>query len=653
MEQTLRIIQIEDSLDDAELILRELRREGYQIESLRVDTPAALADALSSETWDLVLSDHEIPGFGGMAALRLVLSLGIDIPFIVVSGAIGEDVAVAAMKAGAHDYVFKGNLARLGPAIERELKEFRIREKERAAASSLQDAEQQQIALFEHSPLPTWVEDFSTVKHLWETYRSAGVKDLDVFLLEHPEEVRRCIDAVKIVEVNQRSLDFFGCDKKADFPLVASSLFMEASFSVLRDKLVALERGDMTFAGELALQNLQGETKFVSLSLSVCPNSELSRVLISFSDITHRVVAEESLRNARTSLEIAQRIAHIGSWEWDLSHQQTSWSPQLFRMFGLDPSLPAPDYENFVENMVHPEDKARLLATTQKVIVNKDSMNIEYGILRQDGETRYVQAMLEPVPGDALRLRGTVQDITEKRRLEKLLKGMERLSVKGQMAAYIAHEINNPLAGIKSAFTLIKGAVPKDNPHYAYVGLIDREIDRIAGIISTMYHIYRPEANAAEQVCLREAFQDVIQLLTPMCRAHEVSIRLDLHDPRYRAHMNPGLLRQVIFNLTQNAIEASPPQSVVSIMATADSGTVHITVEDKGSGIPPELEERIFEPGFTTKHDTGMSGLGLGLSACRNIVEAAGGSLNFCSNACGVGTQFRVCLPRHSAQGDG
>jgi signal transduction histidine kinase/FixJ family two-component response regulator len=127
MNRPLRVLQIEDSVDDALLLLRELRRGGFAPVCERVETAETMTSALADREWDLVISDYSMPYFSGLAALELLKKSGLDIPFIVVSGTIGEDLAVAAMKAGAHDYMMKGNLQRLAPSIERELREAESR----------------------------------------------------------------------------------------------------------------------------------------------------------------------------------------------------------------------------------------------------------------------------------------------------------------------------------------------------------------------------------------------------------------------------------------------------------------------------------------------------------------------------------------------
>lgn len=133
MSLPLRVLIVEDSSDDTALLLRELRRGGFEPTCQRVDTAAAMSGALDAEPWDIIISDYVMPQFSGTAALALMKERGLDLPFIIISGAISEDIAVAAMKAGAHDYVFKGNLTRLVPAIERELREAEVRRSERRA----------------------------------------------------------------------------------------------------------------------------------------------------------------------------------------------------------------------------------------------------------------------------------------------------------------------------------------------------------------------------------------------------------------------------------------------------------------------------------------------------------------------------------------
>src|ERR671914_2572866 len=152
MSVALKVLLVEDSEDDALLLVRMFRRGGYDPAWERVDTAAAMEAALDGHSWDLVISDHSMPAFSSAAALGLLRRKGfVDLPFIIVSGQIGEDAAVAAMKAGAHDYLMKDNLARLNTAIERELREAQSRRERRKAEEERRKAEEKYRSIFENA----------------------------------------------------------------------------------------------------------------------------------------------------------------------------------------------------------------------------------------------------------------------------------------------------------------------------------------------------------------------------------------------------------------------------------------------------------------------------------------------------------------------
>ena len=151
MVKSLRVLVVEDSEDDVDLLVRELRRSGYDPVYERVESAEAMQTALDQQSWDLVVADYTMPRFNALAALALLKESGLDVPFIIISGTIGEERAVAAMKAGAHDYLTKGHLARLAPVVERELREARVRQEHRQAEEALRDRERYFRALIENT----------------------------------------------------------------------------------------------------------------------------------------------------------------------------------------------------------------------------------------------------------------------------------------------------------------------------------------------------------------------------------------------------------------------------------------------------------------------------------------------------------------------
>jgi PAS domain S-box-containing protein len=149
----LKLLLVEDSENDAALLVRLLSKAGYEVQSERVDTAAAMQNALEKQAWDVVISDYSMPQFSAKAALEILQKTGQDVPFIVVSGTMGEETAVAMLKAGAYDYVMKDRLSRLAPAVERELKEAEIRREQRDAEQSLRESEARFSTVFRSSPV--------------------------------------------------------------------------------------------------------------------------------------------------------------------------------------------------------------------------------------------------------------------------------------------------------------------------------------------------------------------------------------------------------------------------------------------------------------------------------------------------------------------
>ncbi len=154
MSEPLRVLIVEDSEEEALLMLLQLQRGGYEPAYERVDTPESMDAALRREAWDIVLSDFSMPRFSGWAALKLFKEAGLNIPFIMVSGKIGEDTAIDAMKAGAHDYIMKDNLQRLIPSVKRELREAESRRQRYKAEQALRQSESRFSTVFHHSPMP-------------------------------------------------------------------------------------------------------------------------------------------------------------------------------------------------------------------------------------------------------------------------------------------------------------------------------------------------------------------------------------------------------------------------------------------------------------------------------------------------------------------
>jgi len=211
------------------------------------------------------------------------------------------------------------------------------------------------------------------------------------------------------------------------------------------------------------------------------------------------------------------------------------------------------------------------------------------------------------------------------------------------MAAQIAHEINNPLAGIKNSFLLIKDVVPEDHPYYPYAERIEKEITRIAKIVRQMFDLYRQDKKSTHEFILEESIYDVVYLLEPACNERKVTVSIKSNKPKIKVLLPEGSVRQVMFNIVKNAIEASPKDSKVEINIQSSDNLINIYVKDTGHGISKRDQEKVFEPFYSKKKGGKLKGMGLGLSISKGITDALNGILDFESSS--KGTVFRIGFP--------
>ena len=261
MNRPLRVLIVEDLEDDAELLLNELERGGYEPVHERVDTAAAMNAALDKQDWDIVIADYSMPNFSAPAALTLLKDKGLDLPFIIVSGNIGEDVAVAMMKAGASDYLMKGKLARLIPAVERELREAVERCKRREAEQALRENEENFRLLIENALDIIAVLDTDGTVY----YNSPSVEKV---LGYKPEELV--------------SKNFYNFNHPEDVTEVVDTLNQ------------AVKKTDITLSIEFKFLHQNGSWQILeAICKNFIPQSGIARVVVNCRDITERKRAEE------------------------------------------------------------------------------------------------------------------------------------------------------------------------------------------------------------------------------------------------------------------------------------------------------------------------------------------------------------------------
>ena len=275
-----------------------------------------------------------------------------------------------------------------------------------------------------------------------------------------------------------------------------------------------------------------------------------------------------------------------------------------------------------------------------------ETVHYEEEVVVQDRRLT-VDFSIKPVcdaEGQVVQLLAEGRDVTERRRAQDALREMDTLSTMGRLAARVAHEINNPLAGVQSSFLLIKDAIPATHPYFSYVGAIEREIARMASITRQLYETYRPESDGMIDASVTTVVGDVVAMLEQVNRQSDITIEVDTGGAPGVVRVPAGVLRQAVYTLVQNAVEASPPGGVVSVKAWQQDGSFALSVTDEGPGVPPDSRRRIFDPFFTTKSRLATGGMGLGLALVHRSVTGMGGTVEVEDAATG-GARFVVRLP--------
>jgi two-component system, cell cycle sensor histidine kinase and response regulator CckA len=323
MKPPLHVLIVEDSEDDMLLILRELRQGGYTLDYLRVDTATAMQAALEQQPWDIVIADYSLPAFSGSEALKLMQNQGLDLPFIIVSGTIGEDTAVDAMKAGAHDFLSKGKLARLVPAVERELREAEERRKRHIAEHALQEA---------NDVLRNYADELEGLYN----HAPCGYHSLDkegIFIRMNDTELKM---------LGYTRDELLGKMKFSELLTVESLHTFQANLPLFQ------KQGWMR---NLEFQMIRKDDSILPVSLSAtvvydkAGNYLLSRSVVI--DISDRKRAEEELRDLEAQFLRAQRMESLGTLASGIAHDFNNILTPILAAAQLIPlKLPNLDRQN-------------------------------------------------------------------------------------------------------------------------------------------------------------------------------------------------------------------------------------------------------------------------------------------------------------------
>jgi len=499
MMNLLRVLHVEDQERDVTLITRHLSRADYEVISDRVDSPATMRTALETRDWDVILCDYSMPHFNALAALALMKEMNRDIPFIIISGTVGETVAVEAMRSGAHDYLMKGNLARLVPAIEREMSEAQNRRARRHGEEQLRlqsaalQAAANAILITERTGKIIWVNPAFT---LTTGYSFEDVRGKNPRLLKSGKQ----------------------------------------------DEAFYHQMWETILSGQVWHNTIINRRKDGTLNqedLTITPIRDTTGA------ITHFVGINQDIT------ELAQALSEV-------------------------------------------QTKSEELAT-----------------------------------------------------MTQQLWQASKLATMGELAASIAHELNNPLATISLHAEVLVDPLAPDDPNRRSLQVIEQEVERMASLVSNLLLFSRRSHQQISTINIAEELQSSLGFINYHLRSHKINVTTDFANDLPSLPADRQQLRQVFLNLLTNASDAMPDGGNLTVRArrgSLETGIPALVIEftDSGFGIEPEHLPKLWEPFFTTKPEG--KGTGLGLPICRRTVEEHRGTIDIESEP-GKGTTVRIILP--------
>jgi PAS domain S-box-containing protein len=619
------ILLLEDNARDVDLLRARLHDERFECELVVVRKQAEFEAALAQDRFDLILSDYNLPDYDGLSALKFAHHSRPEIPFIFLSGTLGEERAVESLQHGAADYIVKTRPQRLVPALRRGLQQSAEHQLRLAVEASLKEADENLRMLATSAPGVLWMStpDMSQILYVSPTYETLWGRSV-ASAYANPQSFTDAVHPEDREHLRQRWACADGERFQAEYRIVrpdGSVRWIYDQGGLLRDAAGKAIR----FGGFAA-------------------------------DITGRKRAEEALRETREELQTIYDSVPLPIIGFDTEGQVVSWSKGAESLFGWSEA----EAVGSLCLTVDPSDREDFLQMVRRVSAGETIGHLIRSRRKKNGDLVQVSIACAPMRlnrggGKAAGALVILADVTMRLQAEKQALRSQRLESIGTLAGGVAHDLNNVLAPIMMSLELLKLKLP-DVEDQDLLTTMDKSCRRGADLIKQVLGFARGVEGQRIPVDLGHLLRD---LLTVMRDTFPKNIDVRCHTPagRWSVTGDPTQLHQVLLNLCVNARDAMPQGGTLAI--TLDNVTIDDTyagmnpdsqpgaylalqVADTGTGIPRDIQERIFEPFFTTK-EIGK-GTGLGLSTTMAIVKSHGGFINLYSEE-GKGTKFKVYLP--------
>jgi two-component system cell cycle sensor histidine kinase/response regulator CckA len=623
----LRLLIVDDDPDDLQLCIRNLEKSDLDFEAIAAGTREDFVRELRSQSIDIVLTDYRMKGWTGIDALAIVREIQPHTPLILLSGTLGDELAVECIKSGVTDYILKHQMARLPVAIRRAQEEKMLRDAEVTAVRALKESEERYRVLVENAPEAIVVLDGMTGKFV-----DCNENALRLFGLSR-------------VELLQRSPGDLSPPRQPDGQLSAAAARRNLGLAVLGERP----------SFEWLHCNARGEEIPCEVHFVLLPSEERCLIRGSIVNISERERAEAALRQSEARYRGLVNNSTYGIYWVSAEGKLLDANPALARMLGYDSVAELLAIGHSRQLYADPADGDKILA--DYLSAGRVHATVEW--TRKD---------LKPI---TVRLNGwqaadselgksyievIVEDVTERIALEKQLVQAQKFEAIGQLAGGIAHDFNNMIGAILGWADMGVEETDAAPRLRRYFDKVRQQAGRAAALTRQLLAFARRQILEPRNIDLNLTAIETLSLLEKVIGSN-IDIKANLAPDLAVVRADPVQVEQVLMNLCINARDAMPDGGSLTVetlnvsldeefcvlQPLARPGPyIMLTVTDTGTGMDAATLDRVFEPFFTTK-EMGK-GTGLGLATVYGIVRQHGGFVQVFSQQ-GAGSTFRVYLP--------
>lgn len=643
MRRPLRVLHLEDNPRDAEIVRHRLEADGLSCTILVVQAKDTFEAALRDDDYDLVISDYNLPGYDGEAALKHAQATRPDLPVILISGTVVEEQAVHCLHIGATDYLLKDRLERLVPAVQRAIREAEARSECKRVDAALALSESRKAAILD------------SVLDCIVTMDSNGI------MIECNDATVRTFGYTKAEAVGRPLADLIVPPRFRERHRAGLARYVATGEGSLIGKLVeivAMRSDGSELPVELTITAIQSgpAAVFIGVLRDITRRKEDEAAMRSERDRAQRYAAALGESERRTNYALG--AARMGVWEFDLATLRVTWSPTMAPVFGLRADQGPLHIQEFL-GLIHADDRRLVQDRLAAAEREKTDFKEEFRVVWPDGTAHWIAGqtrMLRDAHGQLTGWVGIGMDISDRKLLEAQFRQAQKMEAVGQLAGGVAHDFNNLLTAILGFSEMVVGTFEPQDPRRADMDEVIDAGHRAAGLTKQLLAFSRKQVLQPTQVDVNALVDGIRAMLGRLIGEH-VDLVAILAPDLGTVRADRGQLEQVLMNLVVNARDAMPSGGRLAIETanvTLDESFmpevmihpgpyVMLAVSDSGTGMSEATRQRLFEPFFTTKGPG--KGTGLGLATVYGIVKQSGGYIWVHSEP-GKGATFKVYLPR-------